>query len=279
MKSKTLIYPIFTLLLAIAAGCSKEAAIKPDEVKLGYSLPQGNHSYDTQIVDFYRTYGCYILYKFNDQDFKWNITSNIPYVADQGDEKYIAQSLEALDKYLFSSYPTNFLKTALPYKIILSARIREVNPFLDTLDAPVNSVRTSSHFAFGRAGSSLATMTADELKLMRTDLHKAFWGQAVNLNKVLLPPAFVAVTNYADVFSWNKAQYGVFMSDDDYSQDAYGDFLGYIEAIVSNTPEELEQSLFLPQNDPAGKYRLKYNIIITYYKQAYGLDLQTIAKN
>lgn len=278
MKSRILTYPIFILLLSIGIGCSKEAAIKPDEVKPAYSLPQGNHPYDNQIMDFYRNYGCYILYKFSEHDFNWNITVNIPYVADQGDENYIAQSLEALDKNLFSSYPAAFLKIALPYKIILSSRIREVSAFLDTLDTPVNSVSTSSHFAFGRAGSSLATMTADELKLMKADLHKAFWDQAISLNKVPLPPAFVAATNYADVYPWNKAQYGAFMSDDDYTLDVYEDFLGYIDVIVSNTPQELEQSLFLRQNDPAGKYRLKYNIIINYYKQAYGVDLQTIAK-
>lgn len=258
--------------------CSKEADIKPDELKPAFSLPQGNHPYDKQILDFYNTYGCYMLYKFSEQDFNWNITGTIPYVADQGDENYIGQSLEALDKQLFSFYPANFLKAALPYKIVLSSRIREVDLFLDTLDNPVNSVYTSSHFAFGRAGSSLETLTTDELKVMKSDLHKAFWGQAIGFGKISLPPAFLAATNYVDVYAWTKAQYGVFMSDNDVSASPYNDFLGFIDVITSKTQQELEQGLFLPQNDPKGKYRLKYNIIVNYYKQAYSVDLQAIVK-
>lgn len=278
MKPRILLYPLFILLLSIFIGCSKEADIKPDELKPAFTLPQGNHPYDQKILDFYNTYGCYILYKFTKQDFEWNIASAIPYVADQGDENYIGQSLETLDKNLFRFYPTGFLKAALPYKIILSSRIREVDLFLDTLDNPVNSVNTSSHFAFGRAGSSLETMTADELKIMKTDLHKAFWAQAVGFDKIPFPPTFLTATNYVNVLSWNKAQYGVFMSDFDDAATPYNDFLGFIEVITSKTQQELEESLFLPQNDPKGKYRQKYNIIVNYYKQNYGVDLQAIVK-
>lgn len=278
MKLRILLYPFFILLLSIIAGCGKEDSIKPDELKPAFTLPQGNHAYDKQILDFYNTYGCYILYKFKEQDFQWNITHAIPYVADQGDENYIAQSLHALDEHLFRYYPSSFLKAALPYKIILSSRIREVDLFLDTLDNPINSVATASHFAFGRAGSSLATMTVDELKAMKSDLHKAFWDQAVGFNKVSLPPAFLTATNYVDVLSWTKAQYGVFMSDGDDSANPHTDFLGFIEVATSKTLQQLEQGLFLPQNDPKGKYRLKYNIIVNYYKQNYGIDLQAIVK-
>lgn len=249
----------------------------PDEIKPAYSLPQGNHPYDQQIVDFYNTYGCYILYKFSETDFKWDITKNLSYQAAQGDENYIEQSLTALDKYLFSTYPKAFLKIALPYKILLSSSIKEVNNS-GVIDVPVNSISTVSHFAFGRAGSSLTTMTENELKVLKMDLHQAFWSQAIAFNKVTLPPAFVAATNYDNVYPWTKALYGVFMADGDFSTNLYGDFLGYINACVSKTPQELEQSLFLPQNDPAGKYRLKYNMIIKYYKQVYNIDLQTIAK-
>lgn len=203
----------------------------------------------------------------------------LSYTADQGDENYIAPALEALDTYLFKFYNQDFLKKALPYKILLSARIREITYDNDTLATPVNSVSAFSHFAFGRAGSSLAGMTDDELMLMKSDLHREFWKQAINYGKITLPPAFIKATNYADVYDWTKKNYGVFMPDvNALSADLYGDFQGYIEVIVSNTLEELEQSLFRPANDPNGKYKLKYNIIVNYYKEAYGVDLQGIAR-
>ncbi|PTS97075.1 hypothetical protein DBR11_17885 [Pedobacter sp. HMWF019] len=265
-------------ILVAAAACKKEAAIVPETIPLEYHLPQGNHPYDTQIVDFYHKYGCYILYKFSDKDFNWNISYTLPYVADQGDENYITPALTALDEYLFKYYNKDFLTKALPYKIILSSRIRALDQYGDTLEPPVNVVSASSHFAFGRAGSSLAGMTEDELHQLKVDLHREFWNQAVSFNKVPLPPVFIAATNYSEVGNYNKQYYGVFVNANDYTATVYSDFVQYIDLIASHTAEELEQTLFLPENDPNGKYKFKYITIINYYKQEYGIDLQAIAK-
>jgi hypothetical protein len=102
MKLKKILYPL--ILLLMAAGCKKEDAIVPDKIVPEYSLPQGNHPYDTQIVDFHNKYGCYILYKFTEKDFKWNITNNLLYTADQGDENYIAPALDALEINICSNF-------------------------------------------------------------------------------------------------------------------------------------------------------------------------------
>lgn len=278
MKLKILIFPLVISLLT--AGCQKEDAIQPDELSPEYSLPQGNHTYDAQIVDFYRNYGCYILYKFTENDFRWNITSNIPFTAEQGHEDYIAPALDALDKYLFKFYNVDFLKKALPYKIILSAKIVEFRfdtSTGETHEVPANSASTFNHFAFGRAGASLTNMTEAELKQMKVDLNREFWNQAVSFDKIPIPPVFIAATNYADVQSWNFKNYGAFLKPG-LVITAYSDFIEYINLILSNTPEELEQTLFLPQNDPNGKYKFKYNTIINYYQDTYGINLQSIAK-
>jgi hypothetical protein len=275
MKFKT---PKYLLLLLLAgAGCSKKAEIVPDVITPLYTLPQGNHAYDNTILDFHRTYGCYLLYKFSERDFSWNITDNINYVADQGDEDYIAPALVALDQYLLKFYSSDFLKKALPYKIILSSRVRKV-----VAGAPqatlINSISTVSQLTFGRAGSSLATMTTPQLLVMRGDLNREFWRQAVVLKKINLPPAFVAATNYGEVYSFTKKNLGVFMASDESSQNVYGDFIQYIYLIATKTKAELDLGQFLPANDPAGRFKLKYNAIIDYYKSTYGIDLQLIAK-
>jgi len=276
MKLKNLIYPLIVLLLA--SGCKKEAKIEPDKFDPEYHLPQGNHPYDTKIMNFYRDYGSYILYKFNEKDFRWNVTNNISFVADQGDENYIASALDALDTYLFKYYSKDFLQKALPYKILLASRIRALDQDNNPVETPVNAASTSSQLTFGRAGSSLAGLTAEELKGMKKDLHREFWNQAVGFGKIPLPPVFVVATKYEDVASWNSKNYGVFLDPVTYSATVYSDFIAYINMIVSNTPEELEQSQFLPQNDPNGKFKFKYNAIVKYYKETYGVDLQSIDK-
>ncbi|MDR6785388.1 hypothetical protein ABIE26_004098 [Pedobacter africanus] len=270
MKLKLLTYLLPALLLT--AGCSKEAAMQPIVVEPMYTLPQGNHPYDKAIVDFYQNYGTYILYRFTEKDFRWNITNLIAYTAEQGDENYVEPALAALDKYLFKFYPAAFLKKALPYKIILAARIKGV-----TQDNYINTVSTYSHFAFGRAGSTLAGLTEAQLKTMKGELNREFWRQAVSYNKIALPPAFVAATDYTTLTAANRRSYGVFTLVSG-QQNVYGDFLDYIYNLSLQTPQELEQTVFTATNDPAGKFRLKYNAVISYFKEVYGVDLQAIAK-
>ncbi|SER01530.1 hypothetical protein [Pedobacter rhizosphaerae] len=276
MKLKILIYSFLSLLLF--GGCGKEELTPAAEIPPLYTLPQGNHPYDKTIVDFYNTYGTYILYKFTDKDFRWNFNTNISFVAEQGDENYIEPALAALDKYLIKLYPTDFLKKALPYKIILSSRIRSVSTNGTVLDNYINAVSTSSHFAFGRAGSTLSTLTEAQLKTMKAELNREFWRQASAYGKIPMPPAFVAATSYNVVTAANRRTYGVFTVPNG-SQNIYGDLVDYLYNIALQTPQEWEQTVFTTTNDPTGRFRFKYNSIINYYKEKYGLDLQSVSQN
>ncbi|MNR49214.1 hypothetical protein D3C85_1685630 [compost metagenome] len=60
---------------------------------------------------------------------------------------------------------------------------------------------------------------------------------------------------------------------------ARDDFMDYITAIVTHSASELEASIFLPENDPQGRFKFKYNAIINYYKAKYSLDLQSIGNS
>jgi hypothetical protein len=276
MKLKTLSY--FLLILLLFAGCRKEETTQTEDIPALYTLPQGNHAYDKTIVDFYNTYGTYILYKFTDKDFRWNFNSNILFTAEQGDENYIEPALTTLDKYLIKFYPSDFLKKALPYKIILSARIRTVNASTGVvLDNYINAASSSSHLAFGRAGNTLSTLTAAQLKVMKAELNREFWRQAVAYGKIEIPPVFVSATDYSLVTPANRRTYGVFTLVSGV-QNIYGDFVDYLYNIALQTPQEWEQTVFTTTNDPAGKFRLKYNAVINYYKQKYGIDLQLISQ-
>lgn len=264
---------LYTLLIALLlTSCNKKAEIQPIEIQPLYTVPQGNHPYDKTIVDFHRDYGCYILYRFTEKDFKWNITGNIPYTAVQGDESYIEPALAALDKYLLKFYPASFLKKALPYKIILASSIQSTSNLKF-----FNTVSTYSHLAFGHAGSTLAGLTEAQLKILRAELNREFWRQAILYDKIPLPPAFVAATNYTLVTAANRRTYGVFSFIVGQSG-LQSDFLDYIYNISLQTPQELEQNVFTATNDPAGRFRFKYNVIINYFKDVYGVDLQAISK-
>lgn len=278
MKSNTL-FTVFFLALLVMTACKKEAPVQTDKFEPEYKLPQGDHPYDRSILDFYQKYGTYILYKFNSKDFRWNVTGNIPYVAEPGDEAYIAPALEALNKHLFSHYPEVFLKKALPYKIILSDKIRKVisdpqTGRVDTLDHPENTAGSISHLAFGHASSRLGQLSPEELLLMKGDLHREFWLQAIQTGKLDLAPLFLTATDYAMVNDFNKKDYGVFNIS--YTMAMMEDFGDYIRYIASHSYKEIEATLFNPVNDPKGRFFYKYKLIVDYYKTRYQIDLQAI---
>src|ERR1041385_4598897 len=42
-----------------------------------YQLPQGNASFDAEILDLFQKYDSYILYKFSDIDFNYQLSYNL----------------------------------------------------------------------------------------------------------------------------------------------------------------------------------------------------------
>jgi hypothetical protein len=279
------IYILLSVVL-LSFGCSKENAILPVQVEPLYHLPQGNHAYDQKILEFYNTYGCYILYKFSEKDFRWNVNADLAVMADQGEESYIEPALTTLDNYLFRFYSTELLKKVMPYKIILASRIRSITRTspLTLADDYINTTSSYSHLAFGRASSTLGTLTDAQLKVLKAELHREFWKQAFVYNKVSLPPIFAASTDYAAIVNntvLTRRAYGVFTGTivNGVKQTGARDFSEYMYNIALLTPQEWEQTIFTAVNDPAGKYRLKYNAIINYFKEVYGSDLQNISLN
>lgn len=257
--------------------CKEEIEIIPDVVEPEYNLPQGNHSYDARIVDFYKENSCYILYKFSNKDFRWNITRQISFVADQADEAMVGQSLDFLEDKLFRFYTKDFLKKSLPYKILLASRIRALEGSLnapDTIAAPVAATYTISNLAFGHCNNKLLTLTDPEIYKIKNDLHSIFWQSAVSGGRIEMPPLFVNATNYLNVYSFNIKTHGVIKYGNGFSINT--DFSDYIELITTHTLAELESTLFLKINDPNGRYRFKYDAIINYYKSNYQIDLQKI---
>lgn len=71
MKDK-LFYVI--LGLSILIGCDDSESLTPTlESEPVYSLPQGNHDYDSKIMDWHERCGFYILYKFESRDLYYNM--------------------------------------------------------------------------------------------------------------------------------------------------------------------------------------------------------------
>lgn len=70
-----LIYIVSMLILWNGCNGDLENLVSTTDSEFKYSLPQGDHDYDTKIVDWYNRCGFYILYKFEPKDVYFNVNS------------------------------------------------------------------------------------------------------------------------------------------------------------------------------------------------------------
>ncbi|MBO9732120.1 MAG: hypothetical protein J7623_25995 [Chitinophaga sp.] len=261
--------------LAIFTACHKGADLTPDPVKPRYTLPQGHQSYDDTIVAFHKQYGSYILYKFTQHDFDYNYIDKRTDTASMGDTAYIPQALAFLRTQLFNGYPETFLQKTMPYKILLARHIT------DTLGVLKDCAATNSMIAFGCTDSTLSARTAAELRLLRGKLHRNYMERAYRVSAIAIPDDFAASApnSYGSVGNDNRYSLGVVDTIANYSQlNLATDYLAYIEMITSYSYTELTTPghPLSPDVDVNGLVMKRYNIVVNYFMNRYGADLQAI---
>jgi hypothetical protein len=269
---KSYLFPI--LALAMIA-CQKEAKLTPGEYESPYKLPQGNTVADDTIMSIYKKFGTYILYRFSQADYAYDYSRVRKDSAFNANPAYIDTALNFFTHQLMRHYPDSFLRKTMPLKVLLASRVTAKNAFGN---APIGFASTASMFAIGWADSTLVHLTPPETKKLRGQLHHYYWERAYRTKSVEIPPAFAQLIpgDYAKVNFQTRYQLGV-VADLALPELNIGqDFLAYIDMITCNTTAELEAGYFTPNIDTKGLIRQKYNVIITYYKTEYGIDLQAI---
>lgn len=266
-------------LLVMLTACQKEAALTPSPAHPFYSLPQGNHPYDQSIGQFYQNYHSYILYKFDSAAYNYNVTGPLnPELAMQvADTNDITAALDFLHAQWLDLYPTAFLQQTLPYKILLSSQISIADIYNGQIDyySYYGASAGLNYVAFGLANDSLKTLTTPQIDSTRGVLNQAFWQQAVQSNMIERPASFDSLTNYAYVNQTNLNQNGMFYYHP-YGNNGVVDFLDYIQVITSTDSTTMSNTWLSPSVDVNGLYTAKYNMILNYYIQHYGVNLQAI---
>ncbi|WP_143310041.1 hypothetical protein [Chitinophaga vietnamensis] len=261
--------------LAILSACHKEAAITPDPVRPIYILPQGHQSYDDSIVAFHKQYGSYILYKFTQHDFDYNYIDRRTDTAYVADTAYIPQALAFLKSQLFNCYPESFLQKTLPFKILLARQI------VDTIGATKAFAATGSMLAFGYANSTLPQQTPEQLRQLRGLAHRNYMERAYRVANIAIPDDFMstAPSSYGSVGNDNRYALGVVDSVAQFSElNVATDLLGYVQMITGHSYDELSSPghPLSPDVDVNGLVMKRYTIVVNYFINMYGVDLQAI---
>lgn len=300
MKNRWILVP---LALLLAVGCSEEK-ITPtpgnEQVKGAYILPQGSHDFDDDIVEFATRTNTVPLYIFNQQDFGWNVTSNITWMETPAGSSVtpsrFAYRPAAPDKVgaqfaLFKSkfadyYPDQALKEFLPRVVMMAGEIAQIAPgYEGTLEAAVvgtdktvyNAYFTVYNMLLG-GGDALPTEPA-AVNLFSADLNYGFLKWLTDRGKIN-PSAAFFVTSYSSSISTGNAVGLNGLLDHADRNNPETDYRRYLEKIVSMTEAEFAAAYLSNSYDRNTKklVRQKYNAVLATFA-AHGIDLKKIGND
>lgn len=293
---------LFFGCLFLLTSCYDEGSLAPSpepELIYGkYTLPQGDHDYDDDIVEFYNKYSSLLLYKFTSKDFGWNPTGNVAwnpatdtivipgaaskYDAQPANELYVGKQLELLQDKLFCYLPDS-LKYLLPQRILLCSVLDWVPVGLGYNPKPeqrtsLNVFSGFYHIAVNWGNEKILTMTAEERNQFKIDVCTAYLGFVVG--SLETPWEFFQVSNYTNDMAADKI-YANGILDYNHRSSMMDDWFDYIKLAIGNSLEELEAEggLLHASVDVNGKIREKYVIMVDFFKTKYKLDMQAIGND
>jgi hypothetical protein len=290
----------FLCLCCFVTACKKEEKLSPTEEKENvygdHTLPQGNHAYDADILQLFQKYNTLFLYKYVPHDLYYSqgyysgytggtydpvkdSVTRVGYFDVPANEAWIGQQLNLLKEIWMKFYPDAVLKAMLPKKVFLLDSFYRAYPGpgkpLDNWPEPYDTYQGEDFFAVTWGGPRINTITTDEKYAYKSTLNIMFLSTAYKKGLLLRSPAFTAVTSYAAVTRDNFKDLGL-MDYGDRTPDY--DWIAFMTTIVTNSYAELTASGGVLHSgfDTKGMIRKKYDIMLTYFLSAYGVDLQAI---
>ncbi|WP_343671691.1 hypothetical protein [Chitinophaga sp.] len=302
-------FPIYILLLLSLAACTKkEDQLTPSE-SLAYTLPQGNHDYDTTIMDYYKKYGTYLLYRFSDKDAYWTPTGwknayydsarsnwNIGFTAQQAEEAYIGKQLQMIQRLWFRYYSDKFLKEFLPVKVLLCSKVDSSWLGYDFSTTPitfflkykeVGAWYNYDNISVNFGSAKVETMTATDSGYMTWKISQAFLSEIFALKPITPTDDFNKLTNYTTKFTTQAQAYSAGSISDYYNTSAQNDWNRFMLVMVSCSEAMLNKAeapsysatntgILNPLKDTSGKIKKRYDMVRNYFITNYNVDLQAI---
>lgn len=259
-----------------------------------YVLPQGkNAEADQTIVSLFQKYNTYFLYDFTEKDFQWSQvnTSTVgdgTYRYDSIAPEKVSILLEAIQKGWLDFYGDDFLKKALPYKVLLAENVQIQERTFDwsTWDYVLTWVNKPSRhianqMAIGNISDAWADMSAREKRAFKSYVQTDFLQYCIEQGTISVPAAFYAVSDYQVSMGWSAtskdARKEGFVYDPqselEWSIDGTitksADINAFVASLVYRTDQEWEDDLAYDL------VKRKYDILVAAFESA-GIDIKRI---
>jgi len=270
-----------------------------------YQLPQGNASFDAEILNLFQQYDSYILYKFSDIDFNYQFSYNLasppfaslsavtgPVVMRGGDSISIQSALDFMNTYWFSFYPEDFKKKYLPQKILLAGLIYNTRwngttkiydtPRVNPYTIPIEGV---DHITLPKIDTAFNSYPLASKLLLKAKLNSLFLKHLMYplINTIPAPvpvPAyFFKVSDYSlgSLTPALKYKYGfdtILLGSR--APTPIVDMVGFLDSICAKSKSQLDANMLNPNVDVLGLTRRKYDLLVNYFKTNYNVDIQAI---
>lgn len=288
---------IFVLLSVVLwLGCYDEDPIVPtSEPEFKYTLPQGAHDYDQNIVEWFDRCGFYILYKFEPKDVYFNGTDwdeavlnsntntysgNITVVP--AEEAYVGKQLALVEDLFFQFYADTMLQRCMPMKLLLCSSVKVW---------PVSTKQLNVYSGFDNLAVNWGCQEVEVFSKaaktsFKNDVNTAFLERLLDRKMIGISEEFTKVSTYGGyVDEYSMYEQGFLKKG---RVDAEYDWKEYIAAVVQYSydylraePDAYEdkptmKGILHPNKDVHGLIREKYAILIAYFKNEYNIDLQAI---
>ena len=294
MKYRLLLV-IFCLILCVR--CYHEDSLVSTEIsEFKYTLPQGNHDYDAKILDWYERCGFYVLYKFEPKDVYWNInfweeleksvSSDVAtgFKAEPADEAYAGDLLDIVERKFLNFYPDTMLRRCMSMKLLLCSELIQADftrlherGFLYGFDCLIVNY----------ANENITSLPSRKIDLLKDTINMSFLNRLTLTKKIAMSSEFLDVSSYDNVTVDKKNMYekGYIApkSGGKRKEDDWKDFLKAIiktpSTYLTAEPKDGDTSfkgILHEKKDVKGMIRKKYDILIRYFKDEYGVDLQKI---
>jgi hypothetical protein len=206
MKKYIILSAITALFLS---SCYREAGIRAELDEPRYVIEDSDDPLDHAIYEIYRKTGIYILYRYELNDYLWDLGSlynSSNRLTMQADRATLLEALDYLDKVLFHIYPDDFKREFFPLKIFLADSIDLSGT---TAREDLISASGREYIAIGRLRAGGIPSTPAELVAATGTLNAYLWANIIVKNRLfVLPPAFAEMSSafYGANYRYVKGQ-------------------------------------------------------------------------
>ncbi|WP_316748676.1 hypothetical protein [Pedobacter gandavensis] len=283
------------MMLFLTNGCKKteDKLIATELPEPGFQLPQGDNDYDKRIMDYYKRWDSYVLYKFTQQDINWMVTGydayykSIPAIAE-----YINPQLDLLESTFFKYYSDATLKQFLPRKVFLCSSLGTGTTTITQVETyllPFVNGRFGGYQSFALNGGNAGVPTINKA-VYRGNVNFSFLKMMDLEGKMKRSEAFTGISDYtnpvAGTTQADRYKRGFLVLPANLPVVSL-DWQAFIQVIVSNpytyltdpattASDTTPKGILSPVKDANGLIKRKYDAMVSFYKQQYGIDLQAI---